>query len=123
MTNKRNISVDHELIECAVGPDNCDPNLLLFRAPVILDASGYHKRLPHLIDWAHVQVGDALIALSLDQVGSGTKIIDILQFWQVLRKEGEDAFWVAVNNVVGMAGDGRYVYNRIASLVDLPLEE
>lgn len=121
MSERRTITAEHELIECSVGPDNCG-DILIFRAPVILDGSGYHKRLPHLIDWAHVQVGDALIVISFHEVASGTKIIDILQFWQVLRQEDEETFRVAVNNVVGMAGDGKYVYNKIAALVDLPLE-
>ena len=122
MTDHRTITAEQELIECSIGPGNCGKEISLFRAPVILDGSGYYKRLPHQIDWEHVQVGDAIIALSMHKGHSGREVIDILQFWHVLKQEDEGTFRVAVNNVVGMAGDGKYVYNRIAAMVDLPLQ-
>ena len=120
MSDPRIITPEHELIRCAVGPNNVGPDVLLFRAPVIRDGSGSYKRLPHQIQWEHVQVDDAIIAVSLRDGPSGQKIMDILQFWSVVDQEDEETFWVEVNNVVGMAGDGEYVYNRIASLVGLP---
>lgn len=64
--------------------------------------------------------GDAIIALSMIDRPSGQKIIDILQFWGVVRQEDEETFWVEINNFVGMAGSGDYVYNRIACMVGLP---
>lgn len=45
---------------------NCGDDVILFRAPVVLDGSGTYKRLPHQIRWEHVQPGDAIIAISID---------------------------------------------------------
>jgi hypothetical protein len=120
MSDDRIITTEHRLVECQVGPSNCGDDLLLFRAPVVRDGSGTYKRLPHQVSWEHIQEGDAIIAISLHRGPSGQEVIDILQFWNILRREDEETFSVAINNVVGMAGDGEYVYNRIASLVGLP---
>ncbi len=120
MVEPRRITTEHELIKCAVGPNNCGRDILLFRAPVVRDGSGSYKRLPHQIQWEHIQVGDAIIALSLSKGPSAQEIIDILQFWNVVGQEDEETYWVEVNNVAGMAGDGEYIYNRIAALVGLP---
>ena len=121
--NRKTIAPEHELIKCAVGPNNVGADVLLFRAPVIRDGSGSYKRLPHQIQWEHVQIGDAIIALATHCGPAGQKIIDLLQFWNVVDQEDEVTFWVEINNIVGMAGDGEYVYNRIASMVGLPPTE
>ena len=120
MSDDRIITTEHSLVECAVGPDNCGSDILLFRAPVILDGSGSYKRLPHQVDWSHLQEGDAVIAITFHDGPSSQKVLDVLQFWNVLRRDGQDTLIVSVNNVVGMAGDGQYVYDRIAALAGLP---
>lgn len=122
VTDKRTFSVEHTFTTCWVGPLNCGNDILLFRAPVVRDGSGTYKRLPHQVEWKHLQKDDVVIAMELGDGPSGQKVLDVLQFWRVLRKEGEDECEVEVNNVVGMSGDGDYVYNQMAALVDLDPE-
>jgi hypothetical protein len=116
MVETRKITVEHELIKCGVGPDNCGSDIILFRAPVVRDGSGTYKRLPHQVDWRHLQEGDAVIG----EGPSGQQVLHVLQFWQVVLKEDDNVFTVEINNIVGMAGYGDYVYNQIAALVGLP---
>ena len=118
--SERAITVEHTLYKCVVGPNNCANGIILFRAPVVLDGSGTYKRLPHQVQWQHLQEGDAVIAIDIGEGPSGQKVLDVMQFWRVLRKEDDESFEVEVNNIVGMAGFGDYVYNQIARLVDLP---
>ena len=121
MTEERTIDVEHTLRKVWVSPDRLPSDIILFRAPVILDGSGSYKRLPHQIQWSNLQEGDAVIAMVLGDGPSGQAILDLLQFWTVL-SINDDVFEIEVNNIVGMAGDGVYVYNQIAALVGLPPE-
>jgi hypothetical protein len=98
---------------------NCGNDILLFRAPVVRDGSGTYKRLPHQIEWEHLQEGDAVIAMVIGDGPSGQKVIHLLQFWSILKVE-DDSFEVEINNIVGMAGYGDYVYNQISALVGMP---
>ena len=98
---------------------NVGNDVMLFRAPVVLDGSGSYKRFLHQVQWEHIQEGDALFAISIDN-DIDPPIIDILQFWRVIRKEDDESFTVQVNNIVGMAANGQQVYERMAALVELP---
>lgn len=107
---------EHTLYQCTL----CElpEGVRLFRVPIVMDGSGDSRRLPHEIAWEDISVGDLLIAVSI-QVAAVHSLIDILQVWHVLRRES-DGFVIRMNNFVGMAGDGEYVYDRIAGLVGLP---
>jgi hypothetical protein len=120
MRSKRNtVTVEHELVECTVGPMNVGEDVMLFRAPVVLDGSGTHKRLPQQVQWEHIQEGDAIFAIAID-ASFDSPIIDTLQFWRVIRKDDEESFTVQVNNIVGMGANGQQVYEQMAILVGLP---
>lgn len=121
MTDQRKINVQHTFRKVHVSPDRLPEDIILFRAPVILDGSGSYKRLPHQVQWANLQEGDAVIAMVLGDGPSGQAILDLFQFWNVLSID-DDVFEIEVNNIAGMAGDGVYVYNQIAALVGLPPE-
>jgi hypothetical protein len=77
--------------------------------------------LPHRVEWSDLKVGDLVIALLIDTVASGPEVIFVFQFWRVLEvEEGGDSVRVDINNIVGSAADGEYVYDRIAGLVGAP---
>jgi hypothetical protein len=76
--------------------------------------------MPHQVGWEHLQEDDAVIAVDFHDGPSGQKVLHTLQFWRIVSREDEDTFTVEVNNIVGMAGDGDYVYSQIAALVGLP---
>lgn len=118
-SERRTITVEHELAECTVGPMNVPDDVMLFRAPVVLDGSGTHKRLPQQVRWEHIQEGDAIFAIAIDS-SFDSPIIDTLQFWHVVRKEDEECFTVMVNNIVGMGAFGNHIYASMAKLVGLP---
>ena len=120
MAKEQVCHTEHILWDCWVGPDNTE-GTKLFRAPTVLDGSGTHKRLPHRVQWGDLKVGDLVIALLTDTVASGPDVLFVLQFWRVLEvEEGGDSVRVAINNIVGSAADGEYVYDRIAGLVGAP---
>ena len=104
------------------GPITVGTTLSFSAPPVLRDGSGSYKRLPHQVQWEHLQVGDLLVAVRIGDGPSGQSVLDILQFWAVLRIEG-DSFEVEINNVVGMSGGGDYVYRKMAELVDFADEE
>lgn len=120
MAKEHACHTEHILWECWVGPHNAEETKL-FRAPTVLDGSGTHRRLPHRVSWGELTVGDLVIALLSDTVPSGPKVMFILQFWRVIEvEEGGDSVRVVVNNIVGSAADGEFVYDRIAGLVGAP---
>jgi hypothetical protein len=116
----RTIKAEHKLVRCTVGPDNCGDTIILFRAPVVRDGSGTYKRMPHQIQWQHLQEDDSVIAVDFHDGPSGQKVLHILQFWHVIRREEDDMFTVDVNNIVGMSADGDYVFKQIGALLGLP---
>lgn len=112
---------EHKLYECWVSPSSNATDVRLFRAPIINDGSGDYRRLPHEITWNDLSVGDVVLAIQIGEIPSkGTNVIDVLQFWHVLERRADDEFRIRVNNLVGMAGDGEYVYDRMAGLLGLP---
>jgi hypothetical protein len=120
MAEERACHTEHMLWKCWVGPHNTE-GTKLFRAPAVLDGSGTHRRLPHQVGWGDLKVGDLVIALLIDTAGSGPEVIFVLQFWRVLEVEEErDSVRVEINNIVGSAADGEFVYDRIAGLVGAP---
>src|SRR5262245_35386919 len=110
MMEEREIETQSKLYRAKVGPSNA-PDLLLFRAPTILDASGYHKRLPHQIDWQHVQMGDLLIAIEMDQRG-GALTIHSLRIMDVVDQLDKETFDVWFTDIVITGASGATVYNR-----------
>lgn len=115
------ITVTHKLRECEVGPHNL-PDVVLYRAPVIRDASGTYKRFPQQVDWPHLQVGDILIAIETQSLKPTVNLLVELQIWHVLEKIDEGTFRVAVNNISGMGADGDSIYRRMADLVGVTPE-
>jgi hypothetical protein len=114
----RPVHTEHVLFECVVSASNA-PDVRLFRAPTVHNASGTHKRLPHEVTWDDLRQEDLILALQIEELGNGIRIVSILQFWHVLEaKDGEAR--VMVNNIVGSAGDGEFVYDRLAGLVGMP---
>lgn len=109
---------EHEIWECWVGPTNAS-EVRLFRSPTVLDGSGTHYRLPHEITWTDAQKGDLILAILIDERGSIPSSVFVLQFWHVLEIE-DDSLLVEVNNLVGSAADGEYIYDRFAGLLGLP---
>ena len=87
----------------------------LFRAPTVLDGNGF----PQQIGWEDIRKGDALLAVLFDDL-AGIRIILVLQFWHVIEVEDSESFRIEVNNIVGSASDGEYVYDRFAGLLGLP---
>lgn len=116
------ITATHKLWDCQVGPDNCGDTIVLFRAPVLRDGSGSYKRLPHEVQWKHLQEGDLVIAMDFHSGPSEQRVLAILQFWQVVEKVDDETFRVLVNNVAGMSGDGDFVYRRMAEMVGAKVE-
>jgi hypothetical protein len=103
-----------------VGPLNAE-GIKMFRAPKVLDGSGSDQWLPHRVEWRDLKVGDLVIALLTKTLAADTEVMFVLQFWRVLEvaDEGESVH-VEINNIVGAAADGEYVYDRIAGLVGAP---
>jgi hypothetical protein len=106
------------LFECWVSGANA-PNVRLFRAPTVLDGSGTHKRLPHEVTWEDLRRKDVVVALQEEVLSSGKCVIAVLQLWDVLEARNGEAR-VLVNNLVGSAADGEFVYDRLAGLVGRP---
>ena len=109
---------EHEIWDCWVGPANA-PDVRLFRSPTVLDGSGTYERLPHEIRWTDAKKGDVILALLIDERDDIPTTVDVLQFWHVLEVD-DDTLHVEVNNIVGSAADGEYVYDRFAGLLGLP---
>ncbi len=89
--------------------------ILKFRAPVILDSSGSHKRLPEQVEWEHIQIGDFIMAIAMTDHASGGKILDYLDFWHVIDKPAVDEFEVRIHRVCGYSS-GQYVYDRFVEM-------
>jgi hypothetical protein len=118
----RKIVTEHTLFNHAVGRHNAGDRLTIFRAPTIMDGSG-HKRMPHEIDWEHVQVGDSLIAISIWERESGLRTLERLSLLDVVGKADEQTFEVYVNDIVPLGFDGKVIYDRIAALLGKPEAE
>src|SRR5689334_10684980 len=126
MSKKTAVHTEYMLHECVMCPTDDEETPRLFRAPTVHDGSGTHKRLPHEIRWDEAQVGDVLLALLTDEMeredGGTMEVMFTLQVWRVLKVNGEE-LTVLVKNLVGMAADGEFVYDRLAGLVGAPPSE
>lgn len=117
-SNQRGVHTEHVLFECWVSDSNA-PDVQLFRAPTTLDGSGTHTRLPHRVAWDDLRANDLVIALQLGDLPGSKQVVDVLQIWHVLEVSNREAR-VMVNNIVGSAADGEFVYDRLAGLVGVP---
>src|SRR5690349_19184492 len=115
---KKAVHTEHILFECVVSAANAS-DVQLFRAPTVHDGSGTHLRLPHQISWRDLKKDDIVVALLTEGLDDSTRVITTLQFWHVLDANDGEAT-VLVNNIVGSAGDGAFVYDRLAGLVGRP---
>jgi len=100
-----------------VGPNNIPEGCRLFRAPVVLDASGSIKRLPEEVEWKHVQAGDLLIVIGFGDRPSGGHVLDQLMFMKVISNPAEDEFEVQYDRFVGY-GSGQMIHDRLNELFD-----
>lgn len=116
--NQRFVHTEHVLFECCVSDSNL-PEIQLFRAPTTLDGSGRHTRLPHRVVWDELRPDDLILALQMCDLPAGAQVIDVLQIWHVLKVSNGEAR-VMVNNIVGSAANGEFVYDRLAGLVGVP---
>jgi hypothetical protein len=115
MKPPRQFEVACETIEFDVSENNSQGELL-FRAPVILE-SGWDKSYPHEIDLEHVQIGDSIICVKLFARPSGLRVLDALQFWNVLDVYEPGCFRVECHNIVGCGFFGHYVVANINRLL------
>lgn len=114
------VKSEYDLHECWVNRASHGQGLQLFRAPIINDGSGDYRRLPHKITWEDLSVGDLVFVIGIHSFPDRAEVIDTLQFWHVLEREGEEDFRIRINNFVGMAADGEFVYDRMAEMLGLP---
>lgn len=63
---------------------------------MIQDASGTYKRFPLQVDWVHLQVGDLLIAIEMQNLKPTVNFLVELHVWHVPEKLDEVTFRVAV---------------------------
>jgi hypothetical protein len=106
-----------ELHEITVtGDAHITSTMKIFRAPTV--DSGSEKQYPHEIDWEHVQEGDSLIVFDVHVRDSGLGTLDILQFWDVIRRVDDDSFLVRIFNVVGLGNWGTFIVENINRLLD-----
>lgn len=76
-------------------------------------------RLPHEITWGDAKKGDVILAILIQKAAGTSATIDVLQFWHVLEVKA-DELHVEVNNIVGSAADGEWIYDRFAGFLGLP---
>lgn len=109
----RAFHTEHETFDCCVVPYRLR-GVRLFRSAPASDAEKYDGTL-HEVAWSDVRVGDILFAVLLDE-SHKPACIPVLQFWRV-REIDDDILHIDVNNVVGAASDGEYVYDRISGML------
>jgi hypothetical protein len=119
----KDIETRHSLYSAVFVDDHVRDGMILFRAPTVLDNSGTHKRLPEEIAFEHIQEGDSLIVMQINERSSGLRTLDSLRFIDVVRKEGSDAFEVLINDIVPPGSSGKIVFDRMADMLGKPHAE
>jgi hypothetical protein len=111
---------EHTLDRVHINEDHLD-RVRLFRAPIVTDASGDHRRLPHEITKAELSVGDLVLAIGIGTIADGVCVIEKLEFWHVVKRlDSEYEFVVRINSLVGMGAYGDTIYDKFAAMLKLP---
>ena len=118
---KKEIETRHSLYSAGLVSDHIGDDMVIFRAPTILDGSGYHKRLPEEVKFEHIQVGDSLIIVSIYARPSGMRTLELLRFVDVVGvSEYGDEYEVFINDIVPPGSTGKQVFDRMADMLGKP---
>ncbi|HVX14373.1 MAG TPA: hypothetical protein VHC22_24515 [Pirellulales bacterium] len=85
-------------------------SLRFYRVPGKDDGFG----VPPLIELSDIREGDKIIAIGADKRG-----VYLLQFWYVTKIEDNDAYYIVVDNYVGMASFGETLHDKFAGALGL----